>query len=81
MNLLSLICCSWWSQAGTGRVHRQYKEVIGDGEQLCISNLSESGNGINLDLLQWRGSCNKCRKQVVRGAGIVCGNFYVGRGQ
>ena len=54
-------------------------EVIGDMEQLEILKLSVSGNGSSLDPLQWRGSYNKCRKKVMKGAVIFCGNFYVGR--
>ena len=56
-------------------------EVIGDVGQLDISNFSVSRNGSSLDPFQWRVSCNKCCKKVVKGAGIFCVNLYVGRGQ
>ena len=81
MNLLSLLRFSRWSLAGTGRVHGQFEEVIGDGEQLEISNLSVSRNRIKPEPSQWRGSCAKCRKKVEKCVGIFCGNFCVGRGQ
>ena len=32
-------------------------------------------------LFRWRGRCDKCQKNIVKGAGIFCGNFFVGRRQ
>ena len=81
MNLLSLICFSLLSHAGTGRVHGKSEEVIGYVEQLGLSNFSVSGNGSNMDPFQWTGICDKCQKKVVKCAGIFCVNFYIGRGQ
>ena len=69
------------AHAGTERLHGKYEEVIGDGGELRLYNLSTSGNGRNLDSFQWRGSCDKCQKKLVRGAGIFCEKIYVGRGQ
>ena len=81
MNLLSLLCLSLLYRAGNGRVHGPSAEVIGDMEQLRLLKWSVSRNGVSLYPLQWRGSCNKCRKKVVKIEGVFCGNFYVGRGQ
>ena len=81
MNPLSLIFFSWLSHSVNGRVHGPSEEVIGEVEQLGLSNLGVSNNGGGLDPFQWRGSYEKCRKKLVTVAGIFCGNFYVGRRQ
>ena len=56
-------------------------EVIGNVEQLGISNLSVIRNGIIQYPFQRRVSYDKCWKKLVKGVGIICVNFYVGRGQ
>ena len=48
-----------------------------DGRNL---NWSVNRNGIILDPFKWRVSCVKCRKKVVKVAGIFCGKFFVGPG-
>ena len=55
--------------------------MIGDVEQLVLLNLSVIRNRRRLDPFKWRGNCDKCRKKVMKGAGIFCGIFYVGRGK
>ena len=40
-----------------------------------------SGNGSSLEPFQCRGICDKFRKKVVKDVGIICRDFYVGRGQ
>ena len=56
-------------------------EVNGDVYQLEISNCSVSRNGRSLDLFKKRGSWDRCRKKVVKDAGIFCGNLCVGSSQ
>ena len=55
--------------------------VIGEVDQLGRSNWNISVNGSRLELLKMGGICDKCRKKVVKGAGIFCGFFCVGRGK
>ena len=56
-------------------------EVVGDVEQLGRSNWDVSGNGGSLYPFKWRGSYDKCRKKVVKVAGIFYGNVCVGHRQ
>ena len=63
------------SHTGTVRLHETSMGVIGEVDQLGRSNWNISVNGSRLELLKMGGICDKCRKKVVKGAGIFCGFF------
>ena len=63
------------------RVHETSAEVSGDVDQFGRLDWNVRGNRRSLDSFKWRGRSDKCRKKVVKGAGIFCRNVCVRREQ